>query len=84
MGKILWPSSLNWILTDAADTCHDRKNRDFNVPFGSIGENLSKLIWDDGFSSRKVYSKVDEYDDVDDSDAYDEIPGGVMAKLESF
>ena len=84
MGKILWPSSLNWILTDAADTCHDRKNRDFNVPFGRIGENLSKLIWDDGFSSRKVYSKVDEYDDVDDSDAYDEIPGGVMAKLESF
>ena len=39
-----------------------------------FGENISNLIWDTS-SSRKAYSKVDEYD---------EIPGGVMAKWSRF
>ena len=57
-----------------------------NVLFGKFGQNISNLIWDTS-SSRKAYSKVDEYDDVEedeDEDEYDEIPGGMMAKLESF
>ena len=55
-----------------------------DVPFGKFGQNISNLIWDTS-SSRKAYSKVDEYDDVEeDEDEYDEIPGGMMAKLESF
>ena len=84
MGKILWPSTSNWILTDV--DARNRKNvfHDMNVPFGKFGQNISNLIWDTS-SSRKAYSKVDEYDDDDlEEDEYDEIPGGVMAKLESF
>jgi len=83
MGKILWPTHSNWILTDGTSSTNRGEN-DIIVPFGNIlGQKLSKLIWNDTTPKSSSYSPVDEYDEYDDN-AYDEIPGGMMAKLESF
>ncbi len=78
MGNILWPCSSNWILTDRPSRCSGSAVR--GTPFGNmIADKISKWMSSD-------YHHVEEYDDCDENngDMYDEIPGGMMAKLDSF